>query len=69
MDLDTIILRNPEVVLVDELAHTNIPGSKNAKRYEDVEEILSAGISVISTMNIQHLESLNDSVEQISGTE
>lgn len=67
MDLDTIILRNPEVVLVDELAHTNIPGSKNAKRYEDVEEILSAGISVISTMNIQHLESLNDSVEQISG--
>ncbi|MFK4391110.1 histidine kinase [Bacillus sp. AFS026049] len=67
MDLDTIILRNPEVVLVDELAHTNIPGSKNAKRYEDLEEILSAGISVISTMNIQHLESLNDSVEQISG--
>ncbi|MFJ7932164.1 histidine kinase [Peribacillus sp. NPDC096448] len=67
MDLDTIILRNPEVVLVDELAHTNIPGSKNAKRYKDIEEILSAGISVISTMNIQHLESLNDSVEQISG--
>lgn len=67
MDLDTIVQRKPEVVLVDELAHTNIPGSKNAKRYEDVEEILSAGISVISTMNIQHLESLNDSVEQISG--
>lgn len=67
MDLDSIIQRNPEVVLVDELAHTNIPGSKNNKRYEDVEEILRAGISVISTMNIQHLESLNDSVEQISG--
>ncbi|HHP3706350.1 TPA: universal stress protein, partial [Shigella sonnei] len=58
---------NPEVVLVDELAHTNVPGSKYEKRYQDVEKILSAGISVISTMNIQHLESLNDSVEQITG--
>lgn len=67
MDLEAIIIRNPEVVLVDELAHTNIPGSKNQKRFEDVIEILNAGISVISTMNIQHVESLNDSVEQITG--
>ncbi|MCM3079333.1 universal stress protein [Brevibacillus invocatus] len=67
MDTDAIIRRNPEVVLVDELAHTNVPGSKYEKRYQDVEKILSAGISVISTMNIQHLESLNDSVEQITG--
>ena len=67
MDTESIINRNPEVVLVDELAHTNVPGSKYHKRFEDVEEILDAGISVISTMNIQHLESLNDSVEQISG--
>ncbi|MFB9760159.1 universal stress protein [Ectobacillus funiculus] len=67
MDTEAIILRDPEVVLVDELAHTNVPGSENYKRYEDVEEILEAGISVISTMNIQHLESLNDSVEQITG--
>ncbi|MFD3448868.1 universal stress protein [Microbacteriaceae bacterium 4G12] len=67
MDTESILLRNPEVVLVDELAHTNVPGSKYAKRYEDVEELLEAGISVISTMNIQHLESLNDSVEQITG--
>ena len=67
MDLEAIIIRNPEVVLVDELAHSNIPGSKNQKRFEDVIEILNAGISVISTMNIQHVESLNDSVEQITG--
>ncbi|MEH7009489.1 universal stress protein [Neobacillus niacini] len=67
MDTESIIKRNPEVVLVDELAHTNVPGSKNKKRYQDVEEILKSGISVISTMNIQHLESLNDSVEQITG--
>ncbi|MCD7035210.1 universal stress protein [Metabacillus sp. GX 13764] len=67
MDKEAIIKRNPEVVLIDELAHTNVPGSENQKRYQDVEEILNAGISVISTMNIQHLESLNDSVEQISG--
>lgn len=69
MDLDGIIRRNPEVALIDELAHTNVPGSKNKKRYEDVVEILNAGISVISTMNIQHVESLNDSVEQITGVE
>ncbi|MGG6314217.1 histidine kinase [Paenibacillus macerans] len=67
MDTAAIIAENPEVVLVDELAHTNIPGSKNKKRYEDVLEILDAGISVISTMNVQHLESLNDAVEQITG--
>jgi two-component system sensor histidine kinase KdpD len=67
MDTDAIIKRNPEVVLVDELAHTNVPGSIFQKRFADVEEILASGISVISTMNIQHLESLNDSVEQITG--
>jgi two-component system sensor histidine kinase KdpD len=67
MDTETIIKRNPEVVLVDELAHTNVPGCNHYKRYEDVEDILQAGISVISTMNIQHIESLNDSVEQITG--
>ncbi len=67
MDTEAIIKRNPEVVLVDELAHTNVPGSRHHKRYMDVEVILRAGISVISTMNIQHLESLNDSVEQITG--
>lgn len=67
MDKEAIMKRNPEVVLIDELAHTNVPGSENQKRYQDVEEILNAGISVISTMNIQHLESLNDSVEQITG--
>ncbi|MFC5469296.1 histidine kinase [Cohnella suwonensis] len=67
MDVPAIIARNPEVVLIDELAHTNVPGSKNKKRYEDVLEVLEAGISVISTMNVQHLESLNDAVEQITG--
>ncbi|MCK8487572.1 histidine kinase [Paenibacillus sp. MBLB2552] len=67
MDTAAILAGNPEVVLVDELAHTNMPGSKHKKRYEDVLEILEAGISVISTMNVQHLESLNDAVEQITG--
>lgn len=67
LDLEAIIARRPEVVLVDELAHTNVPGSKNGKRYEDVEEILSAGIHVISTLNIQHLESLYETVEQATG--
>ncbi|RKN78241.1 universal stress protein [Paenibacillus ginsengarvi] len=67
MDTAEIIRRNPEVVLVDELAHTNVPGSKHKKRYEDVLDILAAGISVITTMNVQHLESLNDAVEQITG--
>lgn len=67
MDTEAIIRSCPEVVLVDELAHTNVPGSKNKKRYEDVLEILDAGISVITTVNVQHLESLNDAVEQITG--
>jgi len=67
MDTDAIIFRKPETALVDELAHTNVPGSKNKKRYEDVEEILNAGINVITTLNIQHMESLNDVVRQITG--
>ncbi|ETT59963.1 histidine kinase [Paenibacillus sp. FSL H8-0457] len=67
MDTDEILRRRPDVVLVDELAHTNVPGSKRKKRYEDVQDILSAGISVITTVNVQHLESLNDAVEQITG--
>ncbi|TMV43919.1 histidine kinase [Paenibacillus mesophilus] len=67
MDTNEMIRRNPEVVLIDELAHTNVPGCKYKKRYEDVLEVLAAGISVITTVNVQHLESLNDSVEQITG--
>ncbi len=64
MDLDALLARHPTIALVDELAHTNAPGSRNAKRYQDVEELLRAGINVISTLNIQHLESLYDLVEQ-----
>jgi two-component system sensor histidine kinase KdpD len=67
MDTEAIISRRPSTVLIDELAHTNVPGSKNKKRFEDVEEILSQGINVVSTLNIQHLESLNDIVRQITG--
>lgn len=67
MDTDEIIKRKPQLVVVDELAHTNVPGSKYKKRYEDVIEILSNGINVLSTLNIQHLESLNDVVRQITG--
>ncbi len=67
MDVDAVIARRPAVVLVDELAHTNIPGSRNAKRYEDILEILSAKIDVISTLNVQHLESLHDIVEKFTG--
>jgi len=67
MDLDAILFRRPNVVLVDELAHTNVPGSRNAKRYQDVEELLAAGIHVISTLNIQHLESLYETVERATG--
>jgi two-component system sensor histidine kinase KdpD len=63
MDLEAVLARRPEVALVDELAHTNVPGSKNAKRYQDVEDLLAAGIHVISTLNVQHLESLYDIVE------
>ena len=55
MDLDTVLARRPEVALVDELAHTNVPGSRNAKRWQDVEELLDAGIEVVSTVNVQHL--------------
>ncbi|MDP4116646.1 MAG: sensor protein KdpD [Bacteroidota bacterium] len=67
MDVDSIILQKPEVVLVDELAHTNIPGSKNEKRWQDVNELIEAGINVISTVNIQHIESINEQVEKITG--
>ena len=67
MDVDAIVRRHPDLVLVDELAHTNAPGSRNDKRWEDVDEILDAGIDVVSTVNIQHLESLNDVVERITG--
>jgi two-component system sensor histidine kinase KdpD len=67
MDLDAVLARRPERALVDELAHTNVPGSQHAKRWQDVEVLLDAGIDVISTVNIQHLESLNDVVAQITG--
>jgi len=67
LDVDAVIARHPQVALIDELAHTNIPGSRNAKRWQDVEEILDAGITVISNVNIQHLESVNDVVQQITG--
>jgi len=68
MDLAGVLARKPQVVLVDELAHTNIPGSSNPKRWEDVEEILAAGIHVITTVNVQHLESLRDTAESVVGT-
>jgi two-component system sensor histidine kinase KdpD len=67
MDFDALLARHPSVALVDELAHTNAPGSRNAKRYQDVEELLRVGINVISTLNIQHLESLYDAVERATG--
>jgi two-component system, OmpR family, sensor histidine kinase KdpD len=67
MDTDAILERQPQLVLVDELAHTNVPGSEREKRYQDVEVILEAGIDVYSTVNIQHLESLNDLVAKITG--
>lgn len=67
MDLDAVLTRRPTIALVDELAHTNAPGSRNPKRYLDVEEILRAGISVVTTLNIQHLESLHDIVERATG--
>ncbi|MFF8973807.1 ATP-binding protein [Streptomyces sp. NPDC014995] len=67
MDVDAVLTRRPQVALVDELAHTNVPGSRNAKRWQDVEELLAAGTDVISTVNIQHLESLGDVVESITG--
>ncbi|MGE5341654.1 MAG: PTS sugar transporter subunit IIA [Candidatus Omnitrophota bacterium] len=67
MDLDAVLARKPAVALIDELAHTNVPGSRNVKRYQDVQEILDAGIHVITTLNVQHLESLYDTVERFVG--
>jgi two-component system sensor histidine kinase KdpD len=67
MDLEAVIARSPQIALVDELAHTNAPGSRHEKRWQDVREILDAGIDVITTVNVQHIESLNDVVEQITG--
>ncbi len=67
MDIDAVLARRPGIALVDEFAHSNVPGSRNAKRWQDVEELLAAGIDVISTVNIQHLESVNDVVEKITG--
>ncbi|HWX96846.1 MAG TPA: histidine kinase [Solirubrobacteraceae bacterium] len=67
MDLRAILVRAPEICLIDELAHTNAPGSEHPKRYEDVEDILAAGIDVLSTLNVQHLESLNDHITELSG--
>ncbi|MDZ7885054.1 MAG: sensor histidine kinase KdpD [Mycobacterium sp.] len=69
LDVDAVLARRPEVVLVDELAHTNTPGSANTKRWQDIEQLLAAGITVITTVNVQHLESLNDVVTQITGVE
>jgi len=67
MDVDAVIARRPELALIDELAHTNAPGMRNEKRYQDIEEVLEAGIDVISTVNVQHLESLNDAVFELTG--
>jgi len=68
MDVDAILARHPQTVIVDELAHTNVPGSKNRKRYEDVQELLDAGINVMTAVNIQHLETLNDTVNRSANT-
>src|ERR1700691_1423072 len=68
MDVDAILARHPDTVIVDELAHTNVPGSKNRKRYEDVQELLDAGINVMTAVNIQHLETLNDAVNRSANT-
>ncbi|MGB3629046.1 MAG: histidine kinase, partial [Terracidiphilus sp.] len=68
MDVDAIIARHPHTVIVDELAHTNVPGSKNRKRYEDVQDLLEAGINVWTAVNIQHLETLNDAVNRSANT-
>jgi two-component system, OmpR family, sensor histidine kinase KdpD len=69
MDLDAVLARHPQVALVDELAHTNVPGCRNAKRWQDVDELLEAGIDVITTLNIQHLESLSTVARQVTGVE
>src|ERR1700734_1572390 len=67
MDVDAVLARKPQIALVDELAHTNVPGSRHEKRWQDVDELLDAGIDVISAVNVQHLESVTDVVEQITG--
>jgi len=67
MDVDAVVARSPDLALIDELAHTNAPGMRNEKRYQDIEEALAAGIDVISTVNVQHLESLNDAVFELTG--
>jgi two-component system sensor histidine kinase KdpD len=67
MDLPAILSRAPELCLIDELAHTNVPGTEHAKRHEDIEAVLAAGIDVLSTLNVQHLESLNDHITELSG--
>ncbi|MET0494840.1 MAG: sensor histidine kinase KdpD [Actinoplanes sp.] len=69
LDVEAVLAREPELVVVDELAHTNVPGSRNAKRWQDIQELLDAGVDVLSTVNVQHLESLNDVVSQITGVE
>ena len=66
MDVDAVIRRAPELALIDELAHTNAPGMRNEKRYQDIDEVLDAGIDVISTVNVQHLESLNDAIAELT---
>lgn len=68
-DIDAVLKRKPDYVLVDELAHTNVPGSRHLKRYSDVEELLSAGITVYTTLNIQHMESLNDIIKQVTSVQ
>jgi two-component system sensor histidine kinase KdpD len=68
MDVDAVLARKPELALVDELAHTNVPGSRNEKRWQDVMELIDAGIAVITTVNVQHLESIADAVERMTGT-
>ncbi|WDZ93310.1 ATP-binding protein [Nocardiopsis sp. HUAS JQ3] len=68
MDLDAVLARRPQVVLVDDLAHANAPGARNARRWQDIEALLEAGITVLSTLDVQHLESLNDVVERVTGT-
>src|SRR6202035_3804074 len=67
MDLDAVLSRKPEIALVDELAHTNVPGLRHAKRWLDVEELRLAGISVITTVNVQHVQSVKDRVEKVTG--
>jgi two-component system sensor histidine kinase KdpD len=69
MDLDAVLARHPAVVLVDDLAHTNAPGLRHEKRWEDVEDLLDAGIDVVTTVNVQHLESLTDALQRITGVE